>query len=85
MVILNNHVKNVESASWDLLSRSLLAVMGSLFDLFPNTVERLEVRDLAVNLLYSKQLLILSDYNSGVNVQVTLLAALGSRVRTYMV
>ncbi|KAF9205154.1 serine/threonine-protein kinase M1 [Haplosporangium sp. Z 27] len=57
----------------DLLAKSLLVVMQSAFDSFPDTVHLREIRLLAVNLLFSKELLLLSEDESGKNVQRTLL------------
>ncbi|KAF9354246.1 serine/threonine-protein kinase M1 [Mortierella sp. AD094] len=57
----------------DLLAKSMTIVIESAFDSFPDTVHLREIRLLAVNLLFSKQLLLLNDDESGKNVQRMLL------------
>ncbi|KAF9435330.1 serine/threonine-protein kinase M1 [Entomortierella beljakovae] len=57
----------------DLLSKSITVVMQSAFECFHDTVHMREVRLLAVNLLFSKQLLLLSGDDSGRNVQRVLI------------
>ena len=55
----------------DLLAKSLTLTMESCFSLFPDTVELREVLYLVVDLLLSKQLLLLSHDNSGIHVQAS--------------
>ncbi|KAF9364889.1 hypothetical protein BGX34_012197 [Mortierella sp. NVP85] len=55
----------------DLLTKSLTLIMESCFSLFPDTVELREVLYLVVDLLLSKQLLLLSHDNSGIHVQAS--------------
>ncbi|KAF9115524.1 serine/threonine-protein kinase M1 [Mortierella sp. AM989] len=57
----------------DLLAKSLTIVMQSAFDSFPDQVHLREIRLLAVNLLFSEHLLLLSDDESGKNVQRVLI------------
>jgi len=55
----------------DALAKSLLSTTESCLRLFPDTVELREVLDVVVNLLLSKQLLLLSHYSTGVHVQAS--------------